>query len=72
MVISKYSKQRIIFYWFKGLKPASVTLKLKEVGIYVSRVSVWKFIKQYELYIKLFRGHQGLDVIAKSQMRYYV
>ena len=48
MVFSEYSKQRILFYWFKGLRPASIALKLKEERIYVSRVGVWKFIKRYE------------------------
>ena len=49
MVYSEYTRQRILSYWFNGLKPGSSTLKLKEEGINISRVSVWKFIKFYQV-----------------------
>ena len=45
---SEYTKQRILFYWFKGIKPGTITLKLEEGGIDASRVGVWKFLKRYE------------------------
>ena len=50
MAYSEYTKQRILFYWFKGLKPTHIVLQLKEEGINVSRVGVWKFIKRYKLH----------------------
>ena len=48
MAYSKYTRQRILAYWFQGLKPVSIALKLKEEGIVVSRVGVWKFVKRYQ------------------------
>ena len=50
MDYSEYTKQRILFYWFKGIKPGTIALKLKEEGIDAtcSRVGVWKFLKRYE------------------------
>ena len=40
MAYSEYTKQRILFYWLKGIKPGTITLKLKEEGIDASRVGV--------------------------------
>ena len=48
MAYCKYTKQRILFYWFKRIKPGTIALKLKEEGIDASRVGVWKFLKRYE------------------------
>lgn len=49
MAYSEYTKQRILSYWFQGQKAASIALKLKDEGIIVSRVGVWKFVKRYQL-----------------------
>ena len=48
MAYSEYTRQRILCFFFNGLKPASITRKLKEEGINTSRVGVWKFIKRYQ------------------------
>jgi len=49
MAYSEYTKQRILFYWFKGgYKPTAIAEKLAREGIKVSRVGVWKFIRRYE------------------------
>ena len=48
MAYSEYIRQRTLSYYFQGLKPANTTLKLKEEGINISRVGVWKFVKRYQ------------------------
>ena len=55
MAYSEYTKQRILFYWFQGLKPASIALKLKDEGIKISGVGMWKFIKRYQLNVTVHR-----------------
>ena len=49
MVYSEYTKQRILSYSFQGQKAASIVLKLKVEGVFISRVGTWKFIKRYQL-----------------------
>ena len=77
MAYSEYMKQRILFYWFKGIKPGTITLKLKEEGIDASRVGVWKFLKRYENHGTIQRkpgsGRRSkitaevLDIVNKKQ-----
>ena len=48
MVLSTYVQQRILEYYFAGLKAPSIEKKLKDERIPVTRVGIWKFIKKYQ------------------------
>ena len=48
MVLSTYAKQRMITLHEQGYKSPTVTKVLKEEGIRVSRVTVYKFLKRYK------------------------
>ena len=48
MVYSDYTKQRILFYNSRGLKPSCIARSLEEEGINVTRVGVYKFLKRFE------------------------
>ena len=47
MVLSTYAKQRILLYSDKGKRAPTIQKKLGEEGIAVSRISIWKFLRQY-------------------------
>ena len=48
MVLSLYAKQRIIQHYFEGTKLSTRIKKYLEADrIHVSRVTVWKFIRNY-------------------------
>ena len=47
MVLSTYAKQRILLYSDKGKRAPTIQKKLREEGIVVSRISIWKFLCQY-------------------------
>ena len=48
MVLSTYAKQRVLAFHAVGLKAPMIKNKLMEEGITVSRVGIWKFLRQYE------------------------
>ena len=49
MVLSLYSKQRILFHYTGGIKTSNAIKKiLEEEGIHVSRVTIWKFLRRYD------------------------
>ena len=43
-----YAKQRILVYHFAGTKSPTISMLLKQEGINVSRVGVWKFLRKYK------------------------
>ena len=43
-----YAKQRILVYHFAGTKSLTISMLLKQEGINVSRVGVWKFLRKYK------------------------
>ena len=48
VVLTEYAKQRILFYYFgEGSSSTSIKKFLETEGIFVSRVTVWKFIRQF-------------------------
>ena len=48
MVLSRYQKQRILFYHSRGVRAPSIARRLREdERIYVSRISVHKFLQRY-------------------------
>ena len=47
MVYSNYKKQRILYFYFQGYKPPTITNFLREEGMSVSRRGVAKFVKCY-------------------------
>lgn len=48
MVLTLYAKQRILQYYFEGSRSSNrIKKRLEEEGIYVSRVTVWKFLRNY-------------------------
>ena len=47
MVFNLYVKQRILFYHSEGFRAPTITQKLREEGIIVSRRGVSKFITRY-------------------------
>lgn len=48
MVFCDYTKQRILFHYYRGLRSTSIAAKLAKEGGKVSVVGVWKFIRRYE------------------------
>jgi len=48
MVLSLYAKQRILFHYFEGRRSSTRIKKLLEAdGVYVTRVTVWKFVRRF-------------------------
>ena len=47
MVLSTYAKQRVIFYHQRGYKAPTIAQLLREEGIIVTRVGVYKFLIRY-------------------------
>ena len=48
VVLTTYAKQRILFYYFnEGSSSTRIRKLLAGEGIFVSRVTVWKFIRQF-------------------------
>ena len=47
MVFDDYTKQRILFYCFKGTRAPTIARLLEDEGIVVSRRGVAKFLKHY-------------------------
>ena len=50
MVYSDYTKQRILFYNSRSIKPSCIARSLEEEGINVTSVGVWQFLKRFERY----------------------
>lgn len=49
MVLTLYAKQRILQHYSEGSKTSTRIKKLLEdEGVYVSRVTVWKFLRHFE------------------------
>ncbi len=48
MVYSEYTKQRILFHYYRGLRSTSIAEELRKEGGKVSVVGVWKFCRRYE------------------------
>ena len=48
MVLSLYIKQRILFYYSEGFKSSNRINVLEEEGVYVSWVTIWKFLRHYD------------------------
>ena len=49
MVLSLYSKQRILFHYGGGITTSNAIRKiLEEEGIHVSRVAIWRFLRRYD------------------------
>ena len=47
-MVTSYQKQRILFHHSKGLKPLTIAcLLLEEENIWVSQISVYKFLRRY-------------------------
>ena len=55
MVFSDYTKQRVIFYHHRGLKPPTISSHLQEEGITASRVGIYKFLKKYNISLCIAR-----------------
>lgn len=47
MVLSASVRERILIHYEKGLRPPSIQHKLRDEGIFVSRVGIWKFLRVY-------------------------
>ena len=47
MVFDDYTKQRILFWLFEGYRAPTISRRLENEGIFVSRRGVSKFIKRY-------------------------
>ena len=47
MVYSNYKKQRILYFYFQGYKPPTITNFLREEGMSVSRRGIAKFVNRY-------------------------
>ncbi len=47
MVFDDYTKQRILFFFFQGYRPPTISRRLEDEGIFVSRRGVAKFVKRY-------------------------
>lgn len=58
MVLSTYAKQRIISLHEQGLKSPTIAKLLKQEGVSVSRIGVYKFLKTYKL-TKTIRRREG-------------
>ena len=48
MVLSTHEMQRILVYYSSGNKAPSIQKKLEQENIFVSRVSIWKFLARYK------------------------
>ena len=48
MVFSEYTKQRIIFYYNRGLSPPTISNRLLDEGINASRRGILKFLIRYK------------------------
>ena len=48
MVLSEHASQRILVHYFAGYKAPSIQKLLKDEGVFVSRVSIWKFLCRYK------------------------
>lgn len=48
MVFCDYTKQRILFHHFRGLRTPAIADSIRQEGGKVSVVGVWKFLKRYE------------------------
>ena len=55
MVFSDYTKQRIVFYYHRRLKPPSISRRLSEEGITASRVGIYKFLRKYNISASIAR-----------------
>ena len=79
MVITSYQKQRILFHCSKEMKPSTIAcLLLEEENIWVSQISVYKFLRRYRetasIARKLGSGRpsritQEIKQIVKAEMR---
>ena len=58
MVFSDYTKQRIVYYYKEGLKPPSISSRLRQEGINATRCGISRFLKKYELSSSIAR-HPG-------------
>ena len=47
MVLTSFAKERILLHYEDGLRAPSIHRRLKEEGINVSRVGIWKFLRVY-------------------------
>ena len=47
MVLSMYEKQRILFYYRNGLKPAEIASAFRVEGMYTCRSTVGRFLKRF-------------------------
>ena len=47
MVFSLYKRQRIVYYFNKGLKPPTISRLLREEGMQASRKGIGKFLAKY-------------------------
>ena len=47
MVFNDYTKQRILYFYFQGLRAPTISRLLENEGIVVSRRGVAKFLKRY-------------------------
>ena len=47
MVITASIRERILVYYEKGFRPPTIHQKLRDEGIFVSRVGIWKFLRVY-------------------------
>ena len=47
MVLTASVKERILIYYESGLRPPSIHRRLRDEGIFVSRVGIWKFLRVY-------------------------
>ena len=64
MLLSTYAKQRIISLHEQGLKSPTITKLLKQEGVSVSRIGVYKFLKTYKL-TKTIQRWEGLSSPSK-------
>ena len=48
MVFCDYTKQRILFHYFRGLKSTAIVEEIRREGGRVSVAGVWKFLKRYQ------------------------
>ena len=62
MVLTLYAKQRILqLHWAGNAAPAIEKLLKEDEGIIISRVSIWKFLRNYSQSGSVARK-QGMDI----------
>lgn len=64
MVLSVYEKQRILFYYRNGLKPAEIASAFRVEGMYTCRSTVGRFLKRFLATGTISR--KGVEDLPKS------